>query len=208
VTVKLLLRNLLVVVLILAAPCLSAQAGFRLGIGIGIPIGPAPCYYGYPYYAPYPVYAAPVVVQQPVYQVAPTAPAAVSAAPAQPAPAPVSPQAAALSSPVPSTIQLAGREDGGEIALQQLQSADERTRTAAALQLGRLRAFRSVDTLGRTLRSDPSPAVRDAAARALGLIGSSSALPALDEAAQADDNRDVRRSASFASEVIRATAPR
>jgi HEAT repeat protein len=45
--------------------------------------------------------------------------------------------------------------------------------------------------------------VREAAARGLGLIGSSSALSALQYAAQSDDDPEVRRSASFAAEVIR-----
>jgi len=53
------------------------------------------------------------------------------------------------------------------------------------------------------LASDRSPAVRDSAARALGLIGSRASLAALDRAAQSDDDRDVRRSAQFAAEVIR-----
>ena len=39
-------------------------------------------------------------------------------------------------------------------------------------------------------------------ARALGLIGSSKALPALQRAAQADSDRDVRHSAQFAAEVV------
>jgi HEAT repeat protein len=44
--------------------------------------------------------------------------------------------------------------------------------------------------------------VREAAARALGLIGSARALPALQHAAQADNDRDVRNSARFAVDVI------
>jgi HEAT repeat protein len=61
-----------------------------------------------------------------------------------------------------------------------------------------------VDPLAATLAGDRSPAVRDAAARALGLIASPQALPALERAAQADADRDVRRSAQFAVEVIQA----
>jgi len=56
--------------------------------------------------------------------------------------------------------------------------------------------------LAATLAGDQSPAVRDAAARALGLIGSTKGLPALQRAAQVDNDRDVRRSAQFAVEVI------
>ena len=58
------------------------------------------------------------------------------------------------------------------------------------------------------LAADRSAAVREAAARGLGLIGSSDALPALQRAAQADDNRDVRHSAQFAAEGIRSSTPR
>jgi HEAT repeat protein len=44
--------------------------------------------------------------------------------------------------------------------------------------------------------------VRESAARALGLIASTKGLPALQRAAQVDEDRDVRRSAQFAIEVI------
>jgi HEAT repeat protein len=44
--------------------------------------------------------------------------------------------------------------------------------------------------------------VREAAARALGLIGSSAALPALQQAASTDSDHDVRHSARFAIDVI------
>jgi HEAT repeat protein len=50
--------------------------------------------------------------------------------------------------------------------------------------------------------------VRDAAARALGLIGSPASLDALQRAAGGDADRDVRRSASFAAEIIRANMER
>jgi HEAT repeat protein len=50
--------------------------------------------------------------------------------------------------------------------------------------------------------------VREAAARALGLIGAPTALSALQYAAQADDDRDVRHSASFAADVIRSNLGR
>ena len=55
-----------------------------------------------------------------------------------------------------------------------------------------------------TLNPTNSPPVREAAARALGLIGSPRALTALRYAAQADSDRDVRRSAQFSVEVINA----
>jgi HEAT repeat protein len=50
--------------------------------------------------------------------------------------------------------------------------------------------------------------VREAAARALGLIALPGSLEALQHAAQADEDRDVRRSAAFAADVIRANLRR
>ena len=70
------------------------------------------------------------------------------------------------------------------------------------MQLGRGRAAQAVDPLAATLAGDRSPVVREAAARALGLIGSSAALPALQQAASADPDHDVRHSAGFAIDVI------
>jgi HEAT repeat protein len=86
--------------------------------------------------------------------------------------------------------------------LQQLTNPDEKVRADVVIQLGRMRAERAVDPLAATLAGDASPAVRETAARALGLIGSTRALPALNRAAQADNDRDVRNSARFAVEVI------
>jgi HEAT repeat protein len=83
-----------------------------------------------------------------------------------------------------------------------LADADERVRSDSVMQLGRLKATQAVDPLAATLAGDRSATVREAAARALGLIGSPSAMPALQRAAQSDNDRDVRRSAQFAVEVI------
>ncbi len=88
-------------------------------------------------------------------------------------------------------------------ALQQLRSADEQARADAAVRLGRLRAEQAIGPIVKALNSDSSPKVREAAARGLGLIGSSRSLSALQYAAQADDDREVRHSASFAAETIR-----
>ncbi|HEX5270930.1 MAG TPA: HEAT repeat domain-containing protein, partial [Gemmataceae bacterium] len=63
-------------------------------------------------------------------------------------------------------------------------------------------ADRAVDALTTTLAGDGSAEVREAAARALGLIGSPRALAALQRAAQGDADRDVRNSARFAADVI------
>jgi HEAT repeat protein len=76
------------------------------------------------------------------------------------------------------------------------------------MQLGRLRAGRAVEALTHALEQDSSPAVREAAARALGLIAAPSSLAALQRAAGADEDRDVRHSASFAAEVIRVNMSR
>jgi HEAT repeat protein len=73
----------------------------------------------------------------------------------------------------------------------------------SALQLGRLRASDAVDPLAATLAGDRSPQVREAAARALALIGSSKGLPALEQAARADADPTVRHSAEFSIDVIR-----
>jgi HEAT repeat protein len=86
--------------------------------------------------------------------------------------------------------------------LQQLADPDERVRAETVMQLGRLRASSAVDPLAATLAGDRSPSVREAAARALALIGSPKALPALQQAALADGDRDVRHSAQFAIEVV------
>jgi HEAT repeat protein len=83
-----------------------------------------------------------------------------------------------------------------------LSDADEGTRLNNVAQLGRLRSIQAVEPLSVTLASDRSAAVREAAARALGLIGSPKALSALSQAALGDSDRDVRRSAQFAMEVI------
>jgi HEAT repeat protein len=71
------------------------------------------------------------------------------------------------------------------------------------MQLGQLRATTAVQPLTATLAGDQSPVVREAAARALALIGSAQALTALQHAAQADPDRDVRHSAQFAVDIIR-----
>jgi HEAT repeat protein len=86
--------------------------------------------------------------------------------------------------------------------LQRLADANEQVRMDAVMALGRLKAERAVDPVAATLSGDRSPAVREAAARALGLIGSPKGLTALKYAAQADNDKEVRHSAQFAVEVI------
>jgi HEAT repeat protein len=88
--------------------------------------------------------------------------------------------------------------------LEHLRNPEEQARLDAVVRLGRLKAQRAVDPLAATLAGDSSPKVRDAAARALGMIGSPKALPALQRAAEADNDRDVRHSAQFSVELVQA----
>lgn len=90
-------------------------------------------------------------------------------------------------------------------ATQQLNSPRERERLEAVVALGRSQSPKATETLQQVLAADPSPRVREAAARGLGVIGSQSSLKALQVAAQADEDKDVRRSAQFAAETIRIT---
>jgi hypothetical protein len=186
---------------LVAASVSAASAQAHVGWSIGLNFGP-PVYYrpwGFYYYRPYPVIVqpAPVYVQPvPVY---PYQPAYQTAAPPPP-PMPV-PQPTAGSSVTPAAATtVSQRNDGGLIQL--LAHPDEQARADAAMQLGRLKAMNAIDPLAATLAGDRSPAARDAAARALGLIGSPKALAALKYAAQADADRDVRHSAQFSIEVI------
>jgi hypothetical protein len=185
---------------LLALVCLpwAAQAGgWGVGIRVGFPVYyPPPYYGGYYYYRPYPVYVAPAPV---VVQPAPVA-EPVYAAPA--------PTAAATPASAPAALTPVPRQDQSDEYFRQLASADEHVRAGAMVQLGRMKAQRATEPIGQALASDRSPSVREAAARALGLIGSPASLPALQRAAQADEDREVRHSAQFAAEVIRANLPR
>ena len=184
------------------------QAGWSVGVRLGVPVyygGWGPYYYPYyPYYPYRPVYVAPPplvvesapVVAQPV-PVLPPAPVSVSGVQAVSQTAP---------SALPPTIVRSQAQDVAQPDisryLQQLRDPDERVRADSVLQLGRLRALAAVDPLAATLAGDRSPLVREAAARGLGLIGSPKALPALQHAALADPDRDVRHSAQFAVDVV------
>ena len=171
----------------------EARWGVAIGIGFPVPYYPRPWVIApAPYYYPVPVYYSPV----PVYQ----------------SPGPI------FGQPGPVVVQptpLAGQPAGGgnrdrtrpssiDQNLDQLRSPQEATRREAALNLGRTRVDRAIDPLTATLAGDKSPQVRAAAAQALGLIGSSRSLTALIHASTADNDRDVRLSAQFAVEVIRA----
>jgi hypothetical protein len=202
-------KGIAVALVLAALPAASAQAhvGWSIGLNFGFPeyyYHPY-CYHPYPYYyyRPYAVYVAPpaVIVQPaPVYQAAPVLRPAYSS-PVESAPP--------TQVPPPSTAQTTvWTPDGADAQLQRLQSADDGVRADAAIQLGRVRAARAVSPLSQLLAADRSAAVREAAARGLGLIGSLDALPALQRAAQADEDREVRHSAQFAAEGIRSSLPR
>jgi hypothetical protein len=199
-------RIALAALALLTAACPPALAGgfWSFGIRFGVPACPPrpvylrPACYDYYYYRPYPIAVAPPppVIVQPVPVVRevpvpqPVYPTSASAAPSAPVAA------------TPAVMPVDHRPADVQWHLQRLSDRDERVRAESAMQLGRLRAAQAVDPLAATVAGDPSPVAREAAARGLGLIGSTRALPALRHAAQADPDRDVRHSAAFAVEVI------
>src|SRR5262249_1203022 len=156
---------------------------FNFGVPCYRPWG---CPYPY-YYRPYPVYVAPPpVVFAPAPVVVQPAPVVVPAPPVIRSQAPV-PEVVTASSPVTDARQLSGEKQ-----LQRLQDGDEGARADAAIQLGRLKADSAVDALITCLAKDSSPAVRETAARALGLIAAPRSVSALARAGQVDSDRDVR----------------
>ncbi len=193
-----------------------AHAGVVIGVGFGYP-------YYHPwhhYYRPWGVYIAPPPVVIGAVPVAPAPVTIVQPVPVvQTVPAPQPTQAAAPSPNYPNS-QVASNglplapvpvnpvADNGQAELgrqlARLTDPDERVRADACVQLGRQKTPRAIDPLAATLAGDRSPAVREAAARALGIIGSPNSLPALQRAAQADGSNDVRHSAQFAIEIIQA----
>ncbi len=220
--------QLLIALVCLGAPVATSEAqAWRLGISIGVPLYPYPypyarpyypaygyyAPYGYPYYYPAPpvtvvsVPPAPVVLQPApvvVQQARPTTvvPVATVAGPAVGPP----PSIASSNAPAAGTIVQASNGASAarvETLLPKLGDAQEHVRRDAAMDLGRLKAAKAVDALVKMLSSDSSPAAREAAARALGLIASPQSLTALIQAAQVDQDRDVRHSAQFSVEIIR-----
>jgi HEAT repeat protein len=114
----------------------------------------------------------------------------------------------AIPTPAPAGVrQVSGSSGDVDHYLQHLSNPDEKARMEAVLQLGRVHAAQAVEPMSQVLTSDHSPMVREAAARGLGLIGTPAALPALQQAAQADEDREVRNSARFAVDVIRSHTP-
>jgi HEAT repeats len=185
------------------------HAGWSVGVRLNFPgyygyYRPWGGYYYYPsypvYVAPPPVYVAPPVVVQPAPVYQPVYPVPATAAPVTPAPRVAGPAAPAIAPVAAQTTSASSGE--AQRLLQLLADPDDRVRADSVLQLGRMRAAQAVDPLAATLAGDRSPTVREAAARALGLIGSPRALAALQRAAQADPDRDVRHSSQFAIDVI------
>jgi hypothetical protein len=203
--------KILAALLVVLGAWSTAEAGVVVGVGVGPYYRPYygyRHYYGYGYYRPYPVVVgvgvgpvvvgeSPVVVQPPpVYATNPPLVNVPNPAPAAPAVAP----AAAPAAPVAR----AAAPDEFEQLLQQFNSPNERVRAEAAMTAGRNKVVKAVAPLTQMLARDDSPKVREAAARGLGLIADRGSLNALQTAAQSDDDREVRHSAQFAAEVIRA----
>src|SRR5262249_36220816 len=150
----------------LASPLATVPAhAWGLAIGIGLPVYPRPYYYPYPYYyRPYPyVYAAPppvVVAPAPVV----VQPAPVVQVPAAPTVTPVPAAPAPALGPPPSVVPASGpvqanySENTARVdqLLQQLSSPQENVRRDAALDLGRMKTTKAVDSLVRMLSSDSS----------------------------------------------------
>lgn len=184
------------------SPAAASNVRWSIGVNLGPPpihVYPRPYYPHYPYRPSYvrPIYyePAPIIVRPApvIYEPAPVyvpAPRVVAPAPVRSTSAPLTPVIAESS---PTAI---------DAFVHLLRNPDEKVRADAALDLGRSNSDRAVDPLAATLAGDRSPTVRDAAARALGLLGSPRGLTALNYAGASDPDRDVRRSAQFAAEVI------
>jgi hypothetical protein len=194
----------------LLAVCPSAEAGWGVSVGIGVP-GPyyRPYYRPYGYYGYYPYYAPAVVVAPPPVVIAPapavvTQPVTIYQQPAATlkAPVPAAPPAPLPELGPPPLTQTSLLSAEGSRQLQILRGGDDHARAEAAVNLGKNNVRQAIEPLEKTLKDDPNPKVREAAARALGLIAPRESLRALQTAAQADSDPEVRHSAQFAAEVI------
>jgi hypothetical protein len=181
---------------LLALPCANVQAGPFVGVYVGGPYYYRPYYGGYYYYPPaVPVYVAP----------APPAPATPGTIISTTPSAPLTVPNGYVPPPPPDAPvgRLETRGDEIDRLVGQLSNPDDKVRSDTALQLGRMKARRASGALEQVLGSDRSADVRDAAARALGLIGMPASVPALQRAVQTDDDKGVRTSAQYAIDVIR-----
>jgi len=156
------------------------------GCGIGINIGCYPWYggyapYPYPYPYPYPCATAPYVAGPPPLGQNPTPPPAPKEETA-PTPKPVQPQAA-LPQPVSGPVDLkpvaATRPSAGDADHYKslLLDTEEGVRLDAVTRLGRMRGAQAINALAATLAGDPSPVVREAAARSLDCRNNDTASP-------------------------------
>lgn len=191
-------------VLLLVAGNASAGGRWGFGLYIGRP-------YAYPYYRPAvivrpaPIYVGPPPV---IVQPAPLISVAQTLEPDYAAPAPATAPPTPPTLPAPTPLPTSAQTVSANADLEALNDPQPQTRVEAVLRLGRRKDIRAVRPLVRILQEDSSPQVREAAARALGLLGSAEALPGLQQAASADPEREVRKTASFAAEVIRASLRR
>ncbi len=183
--------------ILLGITAAAAEAGPPVRIGIGIGFGapyyyrPYPYYYGYGYpYYPYAV-APPVVIQAPPVVVAPGT--VVSSSPPT-----ITNASPTFNAPEPTQLTAANPNAQASLDyhVSRLTNPDEAIRRESVMELGRSRSERAMDPLAATLAGDKSPSVREAAARALGIIASPRSMTVLIQAAQADNDRDVRHSTS------------
>ena len=195
--------------------CQKADAGVGIGVGFGGCCRPGwrvgvgfyfPGYYYDPYYPYYVVPPPPVVVQPAPVVVQPAYPPPPPNQTPEQVPAPSLKTATTAEPPIATPVSAPAA--GVDAALARLSGADAQARADAAIELGRQKERRAVEPLMRVLRNDTNPTVRETAARALGLIADPASLSALQYAAQADDDREVRHSAQFAAEGIRANLRR
>lgn len=190
-------------------PKARAHPRFSIGFNFGLPIYPCPhhhypYYYGYGYYRPRTIFIEQPVLVQPRPVVISQPAIAVPAQNSTQSPPPGNLPQSFTSTTSSATSNVVASSPQINQLLSLLTHPDAKVRSNAVIDLGKLKATQAVDPLAATLAGDQSPIVRDAAARALGLIGSPQALTALIHAAQADTDHDVRRSAQFAVEVIKA----
>jgi hypothetical protein len=159
----------------------------------------------------------PPVVQEPplVVQVPPPPPIVQTQAPPPvvqtPPPPPVTTTVQPTNATVvvpPRNLNVEQRKAKVDAYLQLLTSPQVATRLDAVQHLTRLRGPRAVDGLAATLAGDRSSAVREAAARGLGMTGAPRGVPALQRAASYDPDLGVRRAAQLALEVIQTTPRR
>jgi HEAT repeat protein len=91
---------------------------------------------------------------------------------------------------VPRPAPADAREADVDRRIEHLSNPNARARADVVIELGRMKVEKAVDALARVLSGDAGPVAREASARALGLIGSPRALPALFHEADEPAPRD------------------